>query len=814
MCKRKRYNIDYLINISSVAIGLFLLACNESPVKIERPNEVWVTRSVLDKRPRMINIALNKNIYVAYSTQLGALYKVWQGRINYDGAVYNEVHGFQPSSQGYSFIEEPAKNPWSIRINGNTIVPDVIYKGHVFNNQQVSLKYNLCYRRDTIYVQETPEYFAIGGDTTKLGFERRFTISRLPDNTDVLIDLQAGEGSQLYSYKANGHFEIATNQKEKNVRGRLVLNKEETFFLQVYARPVAIEHGEEVKEATGAEALLENKDCAGCHNKDVHTVGPAYMDIARRYAANTGEYVDRLAMKIINGGSGNWGNVPMTPHPDLNFDQARSLVDFIIAMDSATHHQSGKRDNTGVVFNDPGQKTEEYPGDGAPLKDVHPAFTLSQARPAGLHPRVGGMDFLPDGRMVICTWDPEGSVYVLDGLRQKDSTAITVKRIASGLAEPLGLKVVDGEIYVLQKQELTHLKDNDRDEIIDEYETVCNSWKVSDNFHEFAFGLIYRDGFFYATLATAVNYGGSSAQPQIPDRGKVIKISRKDGSCSFIASGLRTPNGIGIGVDNEIFIADNQGDWLPANKIVHMQTGAWYGSRSVDFEGTKGLTPTMPVVWLPQGEIANSPSQVTVLNKGPYKNQMIYGDVTHGGVKRVFAEKVNGKYQGAVFRFSQGLEAGINRMIWGPDSALYVGGIGSSGNWGHPGKLTYGLQRLEYNHTAVFEMLAIRAKHNGIEIEFTSPLGSASGNELSAYTIKQWWYQPTENYGGPKMNEEKLDIKSIRLSADRRKVLLELPGMKPEHILYVRLDRKAVLSEANQPLWSTEAWYTMNSIPD
>src|SRR3712207_7735319 len=41
-----------------------------------------------------------------------------------------------------------------------------------------------------------------------------------------------------------------------------------------------------------------------------------------------------------------------------------------------------------------------------------------------------------------------------------------------------------------------------------------------------------------------------------------------------------------IGVDNEIFIADNQGDWLPSSKILHLQEGAWYGSRSVDFEGT------------------------------------------------------------------------------------------------------------------------------------------------------------------------------------------------------------------------------------
>ena len=76
---------------------------------------------------------------------------------------------------------------------------------------------------------------------------------------------------------------------------------------------------------------------------------------------------------------------------------------------------------------------------------------------------------------------------------------------------------------------------------------------------------------------------------------------------------------------------------------------------------------------------------------------LLYTSVTNGGVKRVFVEEVNGNLQGCVFRFIQGLEAGINRLCWGPDGSLYVGGIGNPGNWGQSGKLYYGLQRLTYN---------------------------------------------------------------------------------------------------------------------
>ncbi|MGV3639832.1 MAG: PA14 domain-containing protein, partial [Adhaeribacter sp.] len=453
------------------------------------------------------------------------------------------------------------------------------------------------------------------------------------------------------------------------------------------------------------------------------------------------------------------------------------------------------------------------PGDAAPLEAVHPSFTLSQARPDNFQPKVGGMDFLPDGRLVVSTWDSLGSVFLLEGVSGGDPGAIKVKRIAFGLAEPLGVKVVDNQIYVLQKQELTRLVDRNQDDVIDDYQTVCNGWKVSANFHEFAFGLLYQDGYFYGTLATAINPGGASTKPQIPDRGKVVKISRQDGSFSFVASGLRTPNGIGFGVDNEIFIADNQGDWLPSSKILHLQEGAWYGSRSVDFEGTADTPEVPPVVWLPQDEIGNSPTQPAKLDVGPYKNQMIHGDVTHGGIKRVFAEKVGGAYQGAVFRFTQGLEAGVNRLAWGPDGALYVGGVGSTGNWQHPGKLGYGLQRLSFNNKITFEMLALRVKPKGIEIEFTEPLKAGSGGRASDYGIRQFYYKPTGEYGGPKLDDKALAVTSVQVSADRRKVYLELAGMKPRHVIYVRLNKQGLRSASDQALWTTEAWYTLNRIP-
>jgi len=455
---------------------------------------------------------------------------------------------------------------------------------------------------------------------------------------------------------------------------------------------------------------------------------------------------------------------------------------------------------------------KRVPGDKAPLESVHPSYDLSQARPVDFLPKVGGMDFMSDGRMVVSTWDPTGSVYTLTNVSSGDPSKIKVTRIASGLAEPLGLKVIHDTIYVLQKQELTRLIDTDKDGLIDEYQCVNNRWISSANFHEFAFGLAEKDGDLYGTLAIAILPGGASAEPQVSSRGRVVKFDLPSGDLSFIASGLRVPNGIGIGLDGDIFIADNQGDWLPSSKIIHVKQGAFYGQRAVDFEGTANTPVTPPTLWLPQDEIGNSPSTPLQLNDGPYKGQMIHCEITYGGVERDFLEKVNGEYQGCVFPFIQGLEAGINRMAWGPDSALYVGGIGNPGNWQQNDKLWYGLQRLKYNGKPTFEMLAVHAKSDGLDIEFTEPLREGDGWDPNDWEIKQWRYVPTKDYGGPKVDNEQLKVLSASVSSDRKHVGLKLAGMKPGHVVYVHM-KDAYVSDAGRPLWATETWYTMNNIP-
>ena len=971
-------------------------------VGIERPHSPWVFRSVLDSMPRMITLALNEKMWAAYSTQDCKLYKVWRGFVNFDGAVYNTVHGPQPNTIGDAFISNAISSPWFV-INGDKKeIPNVKYKGHEFKNGQVSLHYELGIGNDRyIQVKETPEYLTKSPSGN--GFERRFKVESDYPNLRVGLQLKASSISDvnkkdgsLLGVDTNGEFKITHKESIKkynlsalHVEGELLLNNDQaTFFNTHFVSEPLINNKNKLKDEAALDKplgykLIARNDCKSCHNTYRKTIGPSYDDIALRYA-NTPANIEMLTQKVKAGGSGAWGQVMMNAHPnvpskdikemisyimslDLDTDQgedvnstndpkelsfldglkgvvkedylpgvlvkvikikrtiknlndidfnkrpkyegvipkvdlfdgdlgwagnwfamqfdgfikiekdnnyifrlisddgSRLYVDDQLVIDNDGFHGSEARDgelalkeglhpfkvqffqggggkNVQLLWNsfDKGvfkaiprgqlahHKTEQaprkgvkappitlaakVPGDTYPLKGVHPSYDLSTARPATFLPKVGGMDFLTDGTMVVSTWDAGGEVHLITNATSGDPEKMKVQTIASGLAEPLGLKVVNNAIYVLQKQELTKLIDHDGDGIIDEYLTINNDWDVSANFHEFAFGLVEKDGWLYGNLAIGILPGGASAPDQPTQRGSVFRVELASGAIEYVANGLRTPNGIGIGVDEEIFVADNQGDWLPASKIVHVQKDAWYGSRAVDFAGTANRKETLPVVWLPQDEIGNSPTQITYIKDGPYKGQMIHGDVTHGGLKRVFAEKVNGDYQGVVFRFMQGLEAGVNRIVHGPDRNIYVGGIGSTGNWQQNGKYWYGLQQLKYNGKSTFEMLAVRAKSDGIEIEFTEPLKIGSGLNLDSYSIKQWRYEPTASYGGPKLDKQDLKIKEISISPNRKRVFLQTEGMSENHMLYIHLNELFV-SKSDNSLLSTEAWYTLNQIP-
>lgn len=102
-----------------------------------------------------------------------------------------------------------------------------------------------------------------------------------------------------------------------------------TAAMPVAAQPVAKDKSGELSVAAGL-ALAQKSNCLACHSIDKKIVGPAWMDVSRRYKGVEG-IEQKLVVKVSTGGYGNWGNMPMPAlAPDVKEKDIRTLVRFIL----------------------------------------------------------------------------------------------------------------------------------------------------------------------------------------------------------------------------------------------------------------------------------------------------------------------------------------------------------------------------------------------------------------------------------------------------------------------------------------------------
>jgi hypothetical protein len=463
------------------------------------------------------------------------------------------------------------------------------------------------------------------------------------------------------------------------------------------------------------------------------------------------------------------------------------------------------------------------------IANVHPSWTLSQLRPAAWQVKVSGMDFLADGRLVVLEMTdpisnhtnipkPDGNLYIVSNLNASDPEQVKYVKVASGLAEPVGVLVKDGKIYVSEKTELNEY-------VLDATQTHAvksrtlariphdNSGDV--NFQEYAFGLLYKAGYFYIANAGSVKGGGKSfdsAQSMLSeDRvGCVLRVSESDGALTKMNAGFRATNGIAWGPEGTLWVTDNQGSYRPASQLTVAQEGRNYG-----YPNKPGLYSDQPVtppsLWLVHGEIARSPTHPMLLQHGLYAGQFLVGDMSQGGIKRILPEKVDGTWQGAAFSFTGGLEVGIEKILEAPDGSLYVGGLGNGDvqNWGWNGK-RFGLQKLTPKSGVVtFEILAIRARKGGMEIEFTKPVGP-EGELAASYNVQQGQMSPQSGYGlGSMENRNTLAIKGVQVSPDRKKAFLRL-DLTANRVLVIKA--LGVKSAGGESVRCPAGWYTLNAL--
>jgi hypothetical protein len=450
---------------------------------------------------------------------------------------------------------------------------------------------------------------------------------------------------------------------------------------------------------------------------------------------------------------------------------------------------------------------------------MHPSFELINFRPPELKPQVTGFGWLANGDLVFSHWNgvqalvhtrqDSGMVYIMKGAGGDNPQNVTYKVFAKKLEDVLGMTVVNEEIYVSGGTTVLRLVDNDKDGVADKYDTIWHDEKKRGR-HEFFFGLVEQQGKLYGLLSSE-----KDGAIKNPNRGTWISIDIKTSKMEVLAAGLREPNGISIGPDGEFFSPDVQGNWLPSCKLNHLVKGRFYGYKSnIAGPEWQGLPDAAPAIYLPQIAMCRSPSNPLVLREGPYKGQMIMGDVSYGGLSRIFLEKVGGEYQGSVFDFVGGLESGMEKIAYGPDGMIYLGGMGSMGGWwawDSPLKswTLFGLQKIKHTSKTVFEMKAVRSKSSTtLEIEFTEAAGA--GAALAAnYKVDTWRYVSTANYGGPPVDSVSLPVVSVNLSSDKMKATLTVTGLLEKYLVYIRLG-DGIKSATGGNLWVNRTYYTLN----
>ncbi|PHX74873.1 MAG: cytochrome C [Chitinophagaceae bacterium] len=79
------------------------------------------------------------------------------------------------------------------------------------------------------------------------------------------------------------------------------------------------------------KALIEGSNCRVCHKDDTKLIGPAYKEVANKYE-NNDENVKKLASRVMKGGQGVWGEIPMAAHPELSSEDAEAMVSYILSM--------------------------------------------------------------------------------------------------------------------------------------------------------------------------------------------------------------------------------------------------------------------------------------------------------------------------------------------------------------------------------------------------------------------------------------------------------------------------------------------------
>ena len=468
--------------------------------------------------------------------------------------------------------------------------------------------------------------------------------------------------------------------------------------------------------------------------------------------------------------------------------------------------------------------------------------------PGDSDPQIGGIDALPNGQLMVSFHRGEVMCY--------DPRGKTWKLFASGLHEPLGVLVEpDGSVLVMQRPELTRLRDTDGDGVADRYETVWDGFGLSGNYHEFAFGPVRAaDGRVFVSLNLASNgsgiyneirgawspvgmprerfeagdWKGAAAKEagrmfsRVPWRGWVMAIDVAKGEATPWAAGFRSPDGLGVDAAGRLFVSDNQGDWRGTSEVHVVPAGGFHGNPGSlvwrrDWDGTEPMKVpverlntlrTRAAINVPYGTYGNSPTQIVTIPStpawGPWGGQLLMGEMNESRLFRLLPEEVDGVWQGACVALvdAPALRHGLHRLAFVGDT-LYIGHQHQRWVGGE------GLSTLRPTGAIAFDVVTVHLGTGGFRFEFTRPLSAAAATS-KPWRVRRYRYAYHAAYGSPELDRTDVAVGQVKLSADAKTAELKLPELAPDFIYDFDLSDLAATDGEN--VLNPHLAYTVNRL--
>ncbi len=401
--------------------------------------------------------------------------------------------------------------------------------------------------------------------------------------------------------------------------------------------------------------------------------------------------------------------------------------------------------------------------------------------------KFSGIDFMKDPDVaVMCTTD--GDVWKVTGLTNDQGT-LTWKRIASGLFQPLGIKVLNEKIYITCRDQLVLLRDLNGDGETDYYESFNHDHQVTDHFHEFAMGLqADKEGNLYYAKS-----GRHAREALIPQHGTLLKVSKDGSKTEIIATGFRAANGVCINPDGSFIVTDQQGYWNPMNRVNWIEgKGKFYGNmwgyNPPKDSSNAAMVP--PMVWIDM-EFDRSPSELLWVDSkkwGPLDGSLLSFSYGYGKIQLVLTEEVNGQKQAGVIDLpGVKFRSGVMRGRFNPaDGQLYACGMSA---WGTSQTMRGGdFYRLRYTGKPVSLPVKLGAEEDGITLSFASELDAEKSKAISNFEVQTWDLKRSRKYGSERYNTQTLVVSEVRISEDKKSVKLIIPGIKPIDVMTISYD--------------------------